>query len=156
MISFKHILIPTDFSERSLRALDYAVGLAETFSSKLELLYVVEAGLHPADLAWTNVDYGDLNKQHQEAAQKYMSSIVRDRIPEEISVTISILIGKAFVEIVRFAEEENADLIVMATHGHGGVSHLLLGSTAERVVRKAPCPVLTIKHPLHVAPQPEP
>ncbi len=152
MISFKHIVVPTDFSERSLRALDYAIGLAEKFSSKLELVYVVEAGLHPADLAWTNVDYGDLNKQHQEAARKYMDSIVKDRIPQGIPVGISILIGKAFVEIVRFADSENADLIVMATHGHGGVSHLLLGSTAERVVRKAPCPVLTIKHPLRISP----
>jgi nucleotide-binding universal stress UspA family protein len=154
MISFKHIVVPTDFSERSLRALDYAIGFSEIFSSKLELVYVVEAGLHPADLAWTNVDYGDLNKQHQEAAQKYMESIVKNRIPQGISVGISILIGKAFVEIVRFAELENADLIVMATHGHGGVSHLLLGSTAERVVRKAPCPVLTIKHPLRISPMP--
>jgi nucleotide-binding universal stress UspA family protein len=154
MISFKHIVVPTDFSERSLRALDYAIGLAELFSSKLELVYVVEAGLQPADLAWTNVDYGDLNKQHQVAAQKYMESIAKDRIPNGVRAAISILIGKAFVEIVRFADSENADLIVMATHGHGGVSHLLLGSTAERVVRKAPCPVLTIKHPLRISPVP--
>jgi nucleotide-binding universal stress UspA family protein len=154
MISFKHIVVPTDFSERSLRAVDYAIGFAEIFSAKLELLYVVEAGLHPADLAWTNVDYGDLNKQHQEAARKYMESVIKDRIPQGIRFGISILIGKAFVEIVRFADAENADLIVMATHGHGGVSHLLLGSTAERVVRKAPCPVLTIKHPLRVSPVP--
>ncbi|MFH1755029.1 MAG: universal stress protein [Candidatus Latescibacterota bacterium] len=152
MISFKEIVVPTDFSERSLRALDYAIGLAEKFSAKLDLLYVVEAGLHPADLAWTNVDYGDLNKQHCEAAARHMESIVTDRIPRGIACDISILIGKAFVEIIRFADSVNADLIVMATHGHGGVSHLLLGSTAERVVRKAACPVLTIKHPLRISP----
>ncbi|NIO00872.1 MAG: universal stress protein [Candidatus Latescibacteria bacterium] len=152
MIAFKEIVVPTDFSEHSLRAIDYATGLAEKFGSRLELVYVVEAGLQPADLAWTNVDYGDLNRQHREAAQKHMEGIAKERIPEGISASVSILIGKAFVEIVRFAESVNADLIVMATHGYGGFSHLLLGSTAERVVRKAPCPVLTIKHPLPVSP----
>ncbi len=150
MISFKEIVVPTDFSEHSLRALDYAVGLAQKFSSNLKLIYVIESMLQPADLAWTNVDQSELSKQHKESAQKQLETLKRERIPKGIASEASVVLGKAFVEIVRYARSVNADLIVMATHGHGGLSHILLGSTAERVVRKAPCPVLTIKHPMHV------
>ena len=151
MLSFKEIVVPTDFSEHSLRALDYAIGLAEKYGSQLELVYVIEAGLQSSDMAWINVDYEDINKQHKKAALEHMERIKKDRVPRGIDINISILLGKSFVEIIRFADSVNADLIVMATQGHGGLSHFLLGSTTERVVRKAPCPVLTIKHPLPIS-----
>ena len=154
MLTFKEIVVPTDFSEHSLRALDYAIGLAEKFRSQLELVYVIEAGLQSSDMTWTNVDYGEITKQHREAARKHMEGLVKDRVPSGVDINISILLGKSFVEIIRFADSVNADLIVMATQGHGGLSHFLLGSTTERVVRKAPCAVLTIKHPVSISPLP--
>jgi nucleotide-binding universal stress UspA family protein len=150
MVAFKELLIPTDFSEYSLRAVDYGVEIAEKFASHLTLVYVVEPLLQAADLTWTTVDFEELNKAHKETAEKQLAKLVEERIPKGIRCDTVILFGKAFVEILKFAKEENANLIVMATHGRGAISHLLMGSTAEKVVRKASCPVLTVKHPKHL------
>ena len=150
MIAFKELLIPTDFSEYSMRAIDYGVEIAKKFDSHLTLVYVVEPLLQAADLTWTTVDFEELNKAHKETAEKQLAKLVEERIPKGIRCDSVILFGKAFVEILKYAREENADLIVMATHGRGAISHLLMGSTAEKVVRKASCPVLTVKHPKHL------
>ena len=150
MVAFKELLVPTDFSEYSVRAIDYGVEIAEKFSSHVTLIYVVEPLLQAADLTWTTVDFEELNKAHNEAARKQLDKLVAERIPKGIDCDAVILFGRAFVEILKFAKERNADLIVMATHGRGAISHLLMGSTAEKVVRKANCPVLTVKHPKHV------
>jgi nucleotide-binding universal stress UspA family protein len=147
MVAFKEIVMPTDFSEHSLRAVDYGVEIAERFSSHLTLIYVIEPLLQAADLTWTTVDFEELNKAHKQTAEKQLAQIVEERVSEETPCDTTILFGKPFVEILKFAKEENADLIVMATHGRGAISHLLMGSTAEKVVRKASCPVLTVKHP---------
>ena len=150
MVSFKQIIAPTDFSEHSLRGLDYAVEIAKKFSSQLKIVYVIEPILQAADVAWGTVDFDKLNKAHQDSAEKQLKELVRERVPEGLPVETTIMFGKPFVEIVQLARADNADLIVMATHGRGAISHLLLGSTAEKVVRKAPCPVLTVKHPAHL------
>jgi nucleotide-binding universal stress UspA family protein len=150
MVAFKEIVMPTDFSEHSLRAVDYGVEIAERFSSHLTLIYVIEPLLQAADLTWTTVDFEELNKAHKQTAEKQLAQIVEERVSEETPCDTTILFGKPFVEILKFAKEENADLIVMATHGRGAISHLLMGSTAEKVVRKASCPVLTVKHPKHL------
>jgi nucleotide-binding universal stress UspA family protein len=150
MIAFKEIVVPTDFSEHSLRAIDYGVDIGEKFSSHITLVYVIEPLLQAADLTWTTVDFEELNKAHRESAEKQLKQIVAGRIPKGTPCDSTILFGKPFVEILKYAEEENADLIVMATHGRGAISHILMGSTAEKVVRKAPCPVLTVKHPKHL------
>jgi nucleotide-binding universal stress UspA family protein len=150
MVVFKEIITPTDFSEYSLRALDYAIEIADKFSAHLTIIHIIEPMLQAADLTWTTIDYEDLNKAHKESAQKQMDKIVNERIPKGIEVDASILFGKPFLEIVKTARDQNADLIVMATHGRGAISHLLMGSTAEKVVRKAPCPVLTVKHPKQI------
>ena len=150
MVAFKEIVMPTDFSEHSLRAIDYGVEIAERFSSHLTLIYVIEPLLQAADLTWTTVDFEELNKAHKKTAEKQLAQIVEERVSKETPCDTAILFGKPFVEILKFAKEENADLIVMATHGRGAISHLLMGSTAEKVVRKASCPVLTVKHPKHL------
>ena len=150
MVAFKELLVPTDFSEYSLRAIDYAVEIAEKFDSHLTLVYVVEPLLQAADLTWTTVDFEELNKAHKDTAEKQLAKLADERIPKSVRCDAVILFGKAFVEILKYAKEQNADLIVMATHGRGAISHLLMGSTAEKVVRKAACPVLTVKHPKHL------
>ncbi len=150
MVAFKEIVVPTDFSEHSLRAVDYSVEIADKFASHLTLVYVIEPFLHAADLTWTTVDVEELNKAHRSSAEQQLQQILEERIPKEMSCSTAILFGKPFVEILKYARKENADLIVMATHGRSAISHILMGSTAEKVVRKAPCPVLTVKHPKHV------
>lgn len=147
MVVFQEILVPTDFSDHSLRALDYAIEIADKFGSRITILYVIEPLLQAADLSWSTVDFEQITREHEQAATKQLGSIVEERIPKDRLAAAVVKNGKPFVEIVRYAREENADLIVMATHGRGAVSHILVGSTAEKVVRKAPCPVLTVKHP---------
>lgn len=150
MVTFKEIVVPTDFSEHSLRAIDYSVEIADKFASHLTLVYVVEPLLQATDLTWTTVDFEELNKAHRASAENQMKEIVDQRVPKGAAVGTAILFGKPSVEILKYARDENADLIVMATHGRGALSHILMGSTAERVVRKASCPVLTVKHPKQV------
>ncbi len=150
MVVFKEIVVPTDFSEYSLRAIDYSVEIAAKFESHVTLAYVVEPLLQAADLTWTTVDFEELNKGHRDMAEQELHKIVAERIPRGLRCDTVILFGKPFVEILKYTKDRNADLIVMATHGRGAISHLLMGSTAEKVVRKAPCPVLTVKHPKHV------
>jgi nucleotide-binding universal stress UspA family protein len=147
MVAFKEIIVPTDFSEHSLRALDYGVEIAEKFASQLKIVYVIEPMVQAADVAWSTVDFDQLNQAHRESAEKQLKALMEERVPKGIPVEAVIMFGKPFVEIVKQARADNTDLIVMATHGRGAISHILLGSTAEKVVRKAPCPVLTVKHP---------
>ncbi|MEJ2720413.1 MAG: universal stress protein [bacterium] len=150
MVAFKEIVMPIDFSEHSLRAVDYGVEIGQKFSSHLTLVYVIEPLLQAADLTWTTVDFEELNRAHRTSAERQLQQILDDRIPKGLACNTAILLGKPFVEIIKYAQEENADLIVMATHGRSAISHILMGSTAEKVVRRAPCPVLTVKHPKHV------
>lgn len=150
MVAFKCIIVPTDFSEHSLRGLDYAIEVAEKFSARLKLVYVIEPLMQAADVSWTTVDFEQLNQAHKESAEKQLAQLLEERVPAGIPAETAILFGKPFVEILKVAKADNADLIVMATHGRGAISHILMGSTAEKVVRKAPCPVLTVKHPKHI------
>jgi nucleotide-binding universal stress UspA family protein len=150
MAAFKEIVVATDFSEYSLRAIEYGAEIAAKFESHVTLVYVVEPVLQTADLTWTTVDFEELNKSHREMAEKQIGKIVEEKFPKGVRCDTAVLFGKPFVEILKCAKDRGADLIVMATHGRGAISHLLMGSTAEKVVRKAPCPVLTVKHPKHV------
>ena len=85
MVAFKEILVPTDFSEHSLRALDYAVEIAEKFSSELKLLYVIEPLLQAADVSWSSVNFEQLNKSHQQSAQEQLAHITAERIPKSVT-----------------------------------------------------------------------
>lgn len=144
MITIGKVLHPTDFSDASAHALAYACAIAERFEAELHVLHVLP---DPATLAIGPV--GDVplvqfETQIREAAEQAIA-----RIPpaEQWSgpVTRVIREGPAFVEIVRYAREAGIGLIVMGTHGRTGLSHVLLGSVAEKVVRKASCPVLTVR-----------
>jgi nucleotide-binding universal stress UspA family protein len=147
MLSINVIVVPTDFSEQSLTALDCAVGLAETYDARLKVIFVNEPGLKISDMAWVGVDERAMNKMQLTEARRSIEKVVLDRIPVEVSADAEILYGEAVVKIIEYTSDVNADLIVMATHGRTGVSHVLLGSVAEQIVRKAPCPVMTLKHP---------
>lgn len=155
VLSFRVIVVPTDFSDHSLRALPYALGLAENYGAKIKILFVNEPSLQVSDMAWVGVDDGALQDEHVSAALKNMKRIVKDQIPPDVEAETVVRSGDAVEEIIQFADEADADLIVMATHGRGGLSHLLMGSTAEQVIRKSPCPVLTLKLPMQVTSRPK-
>lgn len=148
MIALKRVLVPTDFSICSDAALKYARALCEAFDANLHLLHVIQdpytqpwaAEAFPAPLA-------EMLEQWQQQARERLASLLS--AGERAGATIATVVGSPFYEIVRYATEQQVDLIVIGTHGRGAFSHMLLGSVAEKVVRKAPCPVLTVRHPQH-------
>jgi len=143
----KNILVPIDFSDYSKNALKYAVEFAKNFSAKLFLIYVVEPIIYPADFSMGQVAIPSTDIDIQNRAEEELKKLA-DEIQTDTQVETIIKTGKPFVEINETAREKDIDLIIIATHGHTGVEHLLFGSTAEKVVRKAPCPVLTLREPI--------
>ncbi|MCL4813529.1 MAG: universal stress protein [Vicinamibacteraceae bacterium] len=150
MLNLKTILVATDFSDASQAALDYARGLAERFDASLHVLHVLE---DLAAHAWTTEVYvaalPGVHEEMERQAQERLGALFSDEERERFRVRTALRLGSPFVEIIRYARDEHADLIVMGTHGRGAIAHMLLGSVAERVVRKAACPVLTVRHASH-------
>lgn len=147
VIKISKILYPTDLSEYALYALPYATELAVTHKARLCLLYVVDNYLIGAPGAGFAGQPDDLLHRVKESGISNLNHLV-SRI-KEVEAESAVLIGTPHVEIVRYAREQEVDLIVLATHGRKGIAHALIGSVAEKVVQMAPCPVLTIKHPEH-------
>ncbi len=141
-IEIRTILVPTDFSECSLEAMKYAMGLAELLTSRVVFLHVVEPLAYGPELtaSYPVFDPG-LTKKFAEMMHDWVEQVKVQGIPVEWHIEL----GSSFAEIRSAAARYGADLIVMGTHGRTGVGHLLLGSVAERVVQHAPCPVLTVK-----------
>lgn len=144
----KNILVPIDFSDYSKNALHYAVQFAKNFNAKLYLIYVVEPMIYPADFSMGQVAIPSMDADLQNRAEEELKNLAGNYVESSLQLETIIKTGKPFVEINETAKEIDADLIIMATHGHTGVEHLLFGSTAEKVVRKAPCPVLTLREPI--------
>jgi universal stress protein A len=143
-MEIKTILCPIDFSEISANALEYAVFLASHHHAELLILHVVEQ-LHEFEhyqiLVLTPQELvEEMEKQAHEKLTK-----LTEQIKKTIKVETVVRQGKPFVEIIKEAKEKDMDLIVMASHGRTGVSHMLMGSVAEKVVRKANCPVLIVR-----------
>jgi universal stress protein A len=144
-MEFRYILAPTDFSEYSKQAVEVAAGLAQKFGAKLMLLHVVELPAYPTEgLVPSRVGVTLLEDLEQQARQE-LEKIVPAPGGGKIEVIRRVVVGIPYHKIVEVAAAEKVDLIVMATHGRTGISHLLMGSVAERVVRAAPCPVLTLR-----------
>jgi len=146
MLAIKKILVPTDFSEPSYQGLEAAVDLAKLFQAELAVVHVL--AVLPPNPADPNISFEVPEFEaivHKDSIDK-LHEIVKTRIPAGIKATAIVGHGHAAKEIVRIAEEEfKADLIVIATQGHTGWSHLLLGSVAEKVLRHAPCPVFSVR-----------
>lgn len=139
------ILVPIDFSVHSRNALKYAVPFAEQFDASLHLVYVVEPTIYPADLGFGQVVLPGVEDELREKGAEELEELIRHEIGVRVRASSVVRTGNPSQEILAEADERNVDLIVMATHGHSGVEHMLFGSTAERIVRKARCPVLTIR-----------
>ncbi len=148
MEMIKKILVPIDFSDYSKKALQYTVKLAKSFNAELFLVYVIEPMVYPADLSMGQMVIPQSEVNLSEKANTELEELATNEIGDSLKYNILIKTGKPFMEIIETATEVDADLIIIATHGHTGVEHLLFGSTSEKVVRKAPCPVLTLREPL--------
>jgi universal stress protein A len=142
----KRILVPLDFSANSARALDYAHGMATEFGAAIHLVHVCEVPtLMTASLDAYAIAYTDWSQRLGEEAEV---QLVREKARlTDVKVTTEVLFGNPAMSIIDAADANRADLIVMGTHGHGAVMHMVMGNVAERVVRGAPCPVLTVREP---------
>lgn len=141
IVSIRRILFPTDFSEPARHAQGYAKTLAEKFGAELHVIHVVPEVIMPATdsiAVWT-LPEGSMKAQ-VESAERQLASVAGDAAIRTVTV------GFPVEEIMKYAKEHSIDLLVVGTHGHTGLSHLLLGSVAEKLVRLASCPVLTV-HP---------
>jgi nucleotide-binding universal stress UspA family protein len=151
MIVLENILVATDFGEASAAALSYGRALARCFRSTLHVLYVCEnvftRGL--GSDAYVAV-FPDLQKDVEDTSRQQLDDLLTEEDRRDLAVKGVVLTSNMpALAIVQYAKDANVDLVVMGTHGRGAVAHLLMGSVAERVVRTAPCPVLTVRHPEH-------
>lgn len=141
----KRILVPLDFSGKSRQALEVAVPLAECCCAKIFLIHVVEPAYaypySPGEIGFMPLSPKSLIK----ASRERLSGMARELIPTKLMGRTLVRTGRAYVEIIDAARDLNVDLIVISTHGFSGLKHILLGSTAEHVVRHACCPVLTVR-----------
>ena len=147
MVTVQRILCPTDFSKPSNEAVRVASDLASQFSAELVLLHVLTPfPTLPVD-AVMSVDPSFILEKVRENAEQTLELLVQKKVPNGVHPRTKIVQGGAADEIVKTANDEHADMIVIATHGNTGLQHLLLGSVAEKVVRHASCPVLTVRVP---------
>ena len=150
MVKLQRILCPTDFSELSVGAVNYAVLLAEAFGAELHVLHVVDqAYQYWMAVGPETLPVGPTPKELMTIAKKQMDEFADQYVPEKVQASREVLSGRPFLEIIRVAKERKSDLIVIGTHGRGALKQVLLGSVAEKVVRKAPCPVLSVREPGH-------
>ena len=147
-LSIKKVLVPIDFSDYSKSALKYAINFAKSFGADMTLIYVVEPIIYPPDFSMGQIAIPTISTEWDDRAREELDKLAKSEISAEVKVKTIIKTGKPFVEIIETAAEEDIDIIIIATHGHSAVEHILFGSTAEKVVRKAPCPVLTLREPI--------
>jgi len=146
-VQLKKVLVPIDFSEPSLKALKYAEAFAGQFGASICLVHVVEPASFLNDVR--NVPLAVSDREVANTLHHKLVMLARKEIDPLTPVHPLVCIGKPFDEIVKTAKTFNADLIIIATHGRTGFKRAILGSTAERVVQHAPCPVLVVRQKEH-------
>ncbi len=141
------ILFATDFSENSAHAFEYALTLAKKFDSRLIIIHVINEPVDLRGFYVPHVSFESLEKEIEEGAEKMMQKFCNAAIGDFSNYETAIVAGIPYEEILKKAADEKVSLLVMGTQGRSGIDHLLFGSTAERVVRKATCPVMTVRLP---------
>lgn len=146
MIEIPQILVPVDFSAYGEHALRYGCALAEKFNSHVHLLHVVDDYYPFVPEASVFLDQRDeYLRGLRTGAERELAKLPPEGWCTDARLTRAVIVGTPFVEIVRYAKEHDISLIVIGSHGRSGLAHVLMGSVAERVVRSAPCPVLTVR-----------
>jgi len=150
MLTLKTVLVPTDFSDASESALRYGKAMAEKFGASLHVVHVMEDLLAHAWAAEVYVSsMPQLRDEIEKESRLRLGALLTDGERKAFRAETALLAGNPFLEIIRYAKTHGIDLIVMGTHGRGPIAHMLLGSVAEKVVRKSPCPVLTVREAQH-------
>ncbi|HEY6873282.1 MAG TPA: universal stress protein [Geobacteraceae bacterium] len=144
MKQFDKIVFANDFSENSEHAFDYALTLAKKFGSRLIIMHVINEPVDLRGFYVPHISFEKLEKEIEEGAEKMMQKFCRTKIKDFTNYETLIVAGIPYEEILKKADAEAVSLIVMGTQGRKGIDHFLFGSTAERVVRNAQCPVMTI------------
>jgi len=147
-VSLKRVLWPTDFSELSLRGGRYARGFCEQFGAELHIIHVVPPPLSPdvSLVVPAEVPVAVSEPELVEASRVALDKLITEHFGDYDKVVTKVFFGNPWPSICSYARDNDIDLIVITTHGRTGLSHVLIGSTAERIVQHAPCPVLTVKH----------
>lgn len=150
MKSISKILIPVDFSECSRQAIDYGMFMADSFNATMELLHATPP---PSYIPLDKMIWGEKERQ-EHSIESYLHKAAKDEMQKFLQtfdeqhrqrLQPRVMVGEPTGAIVAAAKEDAVDLIVMGTHGRQGAAHVFMGSVAERVVRQAPCPVLTVR-----------
>ena len=139
------ILVPIDFSSYSKEATDYAIAIAQNLNAQIDFIHVIEQEIHPSFYASGIKSIFQIDKGLKDRVIYNMKDFLADQISPDIQVNFLVREGRAHKEIVDYSKENNSNIIVIATHGLTGLDYILLGSTTEKVIRWANCPVLTIK-----------
>ncbi|UFS71265.1 universal stress protein [Geomonas sp. RF6] len=147
MVMFERILFATDFSESSEHAFQYALSLARQFNSRLIILHVINEPVDLRGFYVPHISFENLEKEIELGAEKMMARFCSTHIVNFDNFETLIVTGIPYEEILKKSQDDNVSMIVVGTQGRTGLDHLLFGSTAERVVRKALCPVMTVRHP---------
>jgi nucleotide-binding universal stress UspA family protein len=140
----KKILVPVDFSENSQKILQAGIQVAKKFDAALTVLFVVQSIDHYSGFYIPHIPISQFEEEMVENANKKMEAFLEENMDRAVPFSPKVLIGDVSEEIIKFAELEKFDMIVMGTHGYKGMEKVLFGSVAERVVKRAPCPVLTV------------
>jgi len=142
MFNIRNIIVPTDFSNLSFTAFDYAKDIAKRWGAKIHVVYVLEK--QPPFLAMRSLDVNEdqVMKSMEEQAKKQLEDAVKKFGKTDLDISPILLKGVDYEELVKYSKKIKADLIVLATHGRTGFIHTLIGSVTEKVVRHAKCPVL--------------
>ena len=147
MKTISSILFATDFSENCENAFEYALGFARQFGARLIIMHVINEPVDLRGFYVPHISFDSIEKEIAEGADKMMQTFCRTRMSEFANYETFIANGIPYEEILKKAKEAEVSLIVMGTQGRTGLDHLLFGSTAESVFRRAACPVLTVRLP---------
>ncbi len=144
-MEIKRILFPTDFLQGAKEAIVYAADLAKKYNARLYIIHVIHDVTKATGLYVPHVGMDEILKSLDEEAQKEIKRVYLEELRGYDRIEYGVLRGIPYEEIVRFAKDNDIDLIVMASHGRRGLDRLFFGSTAEKVVKYAPCPVLVVR-----------
>jgi nucleotide-binding universal stress UspA family protein len=144
MEAIRSMLLTTDFSDTSAKAFATARSLAAKFGARIIVVHVEDDRVSPLLVEYMAVGLESLRRRQVEEARRQLGEFVAAHLGQTADVELEVSLGVPHAEIVRLATEREVDLIVMATHGRGFISHAVMGSTTERVLRRSPCPVLVV------------
>lgn len=144
MNKIEKILVPIDFSENSAKILDTAIFFAEKFNAKLFVVFVMQTLDDYSGFFVPHMPIAQFEEEMRQSAEKKMGSFIEENMKKEVLHDATVLNGDIAEELINYAKDKDTDLIIMGTHGYKGLEKVLFGSVADKVVKLAPCPVLTV------------